>query len=65
MRTALFRLLSLSLLGTTATCLGQTLIFKGGDRWEVNDPFKVDTTTLPPKPIVDPKKATMNTLKAR
>ncbi len=63
MRTALFRLLSLSLLGTTATCLGQTLIFKGGDRWEVNDPFKVDTTTLPPKPIVDPKKATMNTLK--
>lgn len=62
MSTSLLRFLSLSLLGSV-TCFGQTLIFKGGERWDVNDPFKVDNTSIPPKPIIDPKKGTINMLK--
>jgi len=40
----------------------QTLFFKNNERWEVNDPFKMDKS-LPPKPLIDPKKAIISTTK--
>lgn len=49
------------LLATAASA--QTFVFRS-DRWEVNDPFKMDTSTMPPKPLVDPKKAVINQVKA-
>jgi len=39
----------------------QTFVFKG-ERWEINDPFKMDNS-IPPKPLVDPKKGTINVVK--
>jgi hypothetical protein len=42
---------------------GQTFIFKGGERWEVNDPFKMDNTSIPPKPVIDRKKGLLNVVK--
>lgn len=39
----------------------QTFVFKG-ERWEINDPFKLDNS-LPPKPVVDPKKGVINVVK--
>ena len=50
-------LLAAAALGATLPAFGQALIFKGGERWEVNDPFKVDTTVIPPKPIIDKLRA--------
>jgi hypothetical protein len=44
---------------TLFACLvgeAQTLFFKNNERWEVNDPFKMDKS-LPPKPLIDDKKA--------
>jgi len=40
----------------------QTLFFKNNERWEVNDPFKMDKS-LPPKPLIDPKKAIISITK--
>ena len=56
-------LLAAAALGAALPAFGQTLIFKGGERWEVNDPFKVDNTVIPPKPIIDKKKGTISSLK--
>jgi len=42
----------------------QTFVFKGGERWEINDPLKMDTTSIPPKPATpDPKKGIINAVK--
>lgn len=44
-----------------ASSPAQTFVFKG-ERWEINDPFKMDNS-IPPKPVVDPKKGTINSVK--
>lgn len=44
-----------------ASAPAQTFVFKG-ERWEINDPFKMDNS-IPPKPVVDPKKGTINVIK--
>lgn len=44
-----------------ASASAQTFVFKG-ERWEINDPFKMDNS-IPPKPVVDPKKGTINVIK--
>lgn len=44
-----------------ASSPAQTFVFKG-ERWEINDPFKMDNS-IPPKPVVDPKKGTINVIK--
>jgi hypothetical protein len=62
MRPAVRTLLTVALLGAAAQSFGQALIFKGGERWEVNDPFKMDTS-VPPKPLIDPKKGTISSIK--
>lgn len=51
-----------ALLLLAALAPAQTFLFKGGERWEINDPFKMDGA-LPPKPLVDPKKGTINAIK--
>ena len=56
-------LLAAAALGASASAFGQALVFKGGERWEVNDPFKVDNTVIPPKPVIDKKKGTISSLK--
>jgi hypothetical protein len=50
------------LCAATTQSFGQALIFKGGERWEVNDPFKMDNS-VPPKPVNDPKKGTISSIK--
>jgi hypothetical protein len=50
---------SLSTLLITTSVYGQTLFFKGNEKWEINDPFKLDNS-IPPKPVRDPHKATIN-----
>ncbi|MEY4402132.1 MAG: hypothetical protein RIR91_167 [Verrucomicrobiota bacterium] len=62
MRPAVRFLLTAALLCAGAHSFGQALIFKGGERWEVNDPFKLDNS-VPPKPVNDPKKGTISSLK--
>ena len=62
MRPACRLLLPAALLCAAAASSGQTLIFKGGERWEVNDPFKYDTS-VPPKQVIDPKKGTISSIK--
>lgn len=54
--------LAVAALLASAPAFGQTFVFKGGERWDINDPFKMDTAAIPPKPLIDPKKATINTL---
>lgn len=44
-----------------ASSPAQTFVFKG-ERWEINDPFKMDNS-IPPKPVVDAKKGTINVIK--
>ena len=44
-----------------ATSPAQTFVFKG-ERWEINDPFKLDKS-VPPKPVVDAKKGIINVVK--
>jgi hypothetical protein len=44
-----------------ATASAQTFVFKG-ERWEINDPFKMDNS-IPPKVVVDPKKGVINSVK--
>jgi hypothetical protein len=44
-----------------ASSSAQTFVFKG-ERWEINDPFKMDNS-IPPKPVVDAKKGTINVIK--
>lgn len=51
---------ALALLAAAAAS-AQTFVFKG-ERWEINDPFKMDNS-IPPKPVVDPKKGTINVIK--
>ena len=51
---------ALALLAAAAAS-AQTFVFKG-ERWEVNDPFKFDNS-IPPKPVVDPKKGVINVIK--
>ena len=48
--------LALAALSQFPSALGQVFIFKSNERWEINDPFKMDRTSLPPKPLVDVKK---------
>ena len=55
-----FFLPALALLAA-ASSPAQTFVFKG-ERWEINDPFKMDSS-IPPKPIVDSKKGTINVIK--
>jgi len=55
-----FFLPALALLAA-ASSPAQTFVFKG-ERWEINDPFKMDSS-IPPKPIVDTKKGTINVIK--
>ena len=62
MRPAVRFLLTAALFCAGAQSFGQTLIFKGGERWEVNDPFKLDNS-VPPKPVIDPKKGTISSIK--
>lgn len=54
-------LLAASALLLAATAPAQTFVFKG-ERWEVNDPFKLDNS-IPPKPVVDSKKGVINVIK--
>ena len=55
-----FLLPALALLAA-ASSPAQTFVFKG-ERWEINDPFALDNS-IPPKPVVDPKKGTVNAIK--
>ncbi|MEI6793835.1 MAG: hypothetical protein WCL05_01200 [Verrucomicrobiota bacterium] len=55
-----FLLTTLALL-VAASSSAQTFVFKG-ERWEINDPFKMDSS-IPPKPLVDAKKGTINVIK--
>jgi hypothetical protein len=55
-----FLLPALGLLAA-ASSSAQTFVFKG-ERWEINDPFKMDSS-IPPKPVVDAKKGTINVIK--
>ena len=55
-----FFLPALALLAA-ASSPAQTFVFKG-ERWEINDPFKMDNS-IPPKPVVDAKKGTINVIK--
>lgn len=48
-------------LAAAASASAQTFVFKT-ERWEINDPFKMDNS-IPPKPVVDPKKGTINVVK--
>jgi hypothetical protein len=57
----LFFLLSAFALLAAASSPAQTFVFKG-ERWEINDPFKMDNS-IPPKPVVDAKKGTINVIK--
>jgi hypothetical protein len=45
-----------------ASSPAQTFVFNKGERWEINDPFKLDNS-IPPKPVVDAKKGTINVVK--
>jgi hypothetical protein len=62
MRPAVRSFLTAAFLCAATQSYGQALIFKGGERWEVNDPFKLDTS-VPPKPVSDPKKGTISSIK--
>jgi hypothetical protein len=55
------RLLPAFALLAAAAASAQTFVFKG-ERWEVNDPFKLDSS-VPPKPVIDPKKGVINAIK--
>ncbi len=44
-----------------ATSSAQTFVFKN-EKWEINDPFKLDNS-VPPKPVVDAKKGIINIVK--
>jgi hypothetical protein len=44
-----------------ASSSAQTFVFKG-ERWEINDPFKLDNS-VQPKPVVDAKKGVINVIK--
>lgn len=55
-------LLTAFVLLAAATSSAQTFVFKG-ERWEINDPFKLDNS-IPPKPVVDSKKGIINMVKA-
>jgi hypothetical protein len=52
--------LTLALLFMAASLPAQFVTFKNGDRWEVNNPFKLDEKTRPPRPIIDPSKASFD-----
>jgi hypothetical protein len=54
-------LLTAFVLLAAATSSAQTFVFKG-ERWEINDPFKLDNS-IPPKPVVDSKKGIINVVK--
>jgi hypothetical protein len=62
MRPAVRSFLTAAFLCAATQSYGQALTFKGGERWEVNDPFKLDTS-VPPKPVSDPKKGTISSIK--
>jgi hypothetical protein len=48
------------LLGFSAALPAQVITFKTGERWDVNDPFKLDEKARPPKPFYDSRKATFD-----
>lgn len=52
--------LTLALLFVAASSPAQFVTFKNGERWEVNNPFKLDEKARPPRPIIDPSKATFD-----
>lgn len=62
MRPAVRPFLFAACLCAATQSFSQTLIFKGGEKWEVNDPFKMDTA-VPPKPVIDPKKGIISSIK--
>lgn len=49
-----------ALLLAAAALPAQVVTFKNGERWEVNDPFKLDEKARPPRPVVDPRKASFD-----
>lgn len=49
-----------ALLLVAALAPAQVVTFKNGERWDVNDPFKLDEKARPPRPIVDPRKASFD-----
>ena len=49
-----------ALLCLAASLPAQVITFKNGERWEVNDPFKLDEKARPPRPVVDPRKASFD-----
>jgi hypothetical protein len=55
----LLLLTALTLVADAASA--QTFIFKN-EKWEINDPFKMDTS-IPPKPVIDRKKGVINAVK--
>ena len=54
-------LLTAFVLLAAATSSAQTFVFKG-ERWEINDPFKLDNS-IPPKPVDDSKKGIIDVVK--
>ena len=52
--------LTLALLFMAASLPAQFVTFKNGDRWEVNNPFKLDEKARPPGPIIVPSKASFD-----
>lgn len=48
------------LLALAAALPAQVITFKNGERWDVNDPFKLDEKARPPRPVVDPRKASFD-----
>ncbi|MCX6920241.1 MAG: hypothetical protein NTX20_02800 [Verrucomicrobia bacterium] len=52
--------LALAALSQLPSASGQVFIFKSNERWEINDPFKMDRTALSPKQLVDAKKGLIN-----
>jgi hypothetical protein len=52
--------LTLALLFMATSLPAQFVTFKNGDRWEVNNPFKLDEKARPPRPIIDPSKASFD-----
>lgn len=49
-----------ALLCLAASLPAQVITFKNGERWDVNDPFKLDEKARPPKPVYDPRKASFD-----
>lgn len=49
-----------ALLLLAASLPAQVITFKNGERWEMNDPFRLDEKSRPPKPFYDARKASFD-----